>query len=105
MQQYTCPFCGLRDEREFFFAGEAGAARPDTTGPVSDAEWAEYVHMRRNALGRAREVWMHLTCGELFVMERDTLSARVLRCVALRAEPGSGEGAGSAEASGGEGAP
>ncbi len=108
MQVYTCPFCGLRDEREFFFAGEAGAARPDTTGPVSDAEWAEYVRMRRNALGRAREVWMHLTCGELFVMERDTLSARVLGSVALRRAPGGREGAdgaGSVDGPDGEGAP
>ena len=84
MQVFTCPFCGPRDEREFHFAGEAGALRPDTTGPVSDADWAEYVYMHRNDKGVAREVWMHLTCQEMFVMHRDTVSMEVLETIALR---------------------
>ena len=84
MQIFTCPFCGPRDEREFHFAGEAGKRRPDTTGPISDADWASYVHTQRNDMGRAREVWRHLTCHELFIMERDTVSMDVLATIPLR---------------------
>lgn len=84
MQIFPCPFCGPRDEREFHFAAEAGKTRPDTTEPVSDADWATYLLARRNEKGRVREVWMHLTCNELFVMERDSVTMAVLGTTALR---------------------
>ncbi len=84
MQIFTCPFCGPRDEREFHFAGEAGKTRPDTTAPVSDADWAAYLFTQRNDMGPAREVWRHLPCQELFIMERDSLSMEVLATIALR---------------------
>ena len=84
MQIFTCPFCGPRDEREFHFAGEAGKSRPDTTAPVDAAAWASYLFTQRNDMGRAREVWRHLTCHELFIMERDTVSMEVLATIPLR---------------------
>lgn len=84
MQRFTCPFCGPRDEREFHFAGEAGKTRPDTSKPVSDADWAAYLFSRRNDKGRATEVWMHVTCRELFVMQRDTVTMEVLDTTPLR---------------------
>jgi heterotetrameric sarcosine oxidase delta subunit len=84
MQLFPCPFCGLRDEREFHFAAEAGKTRPDTTKDVSDAEWARYLHAIRNEKGRVREVWMHLTCSELFVMERDSVTMEVISSSPLR---------------------
>lgn len=84
MQRFTCPFCGLRDETEFHYVAEAGKLRPDTTKTVSDADWALYLYAQRNARGPAREVWMHLTCAELFVMERDTETAEVHSLIPLR---------------------
>ncbi len=84
MQIFTCPFCGPRDEREFHFVGEAGKTRPDTTRPISDADWAGYLFTARNDIGPAREVWRHVTCHEVFVMERDTLTMEVLNTVPLR---------------------
>jgi sarcosine oxidase subunit delta len=84
MQLFDCPFCGPRDEREFHFAGEAGKLRPDTTGPVSDEDWAAYLFSRRNDRGAATEVWMHLTCREVFVMRRDTVTMEVRETSALR---------------------
>lgn len=97
MQLFPCPFCGLRDEREFHFAAEAGKVRPDTKGPdtqgpVSDADWAAYLYDQQNPKGRVREVWMHLTCREVFVMERDSVTMEVLGSTALRKTPNS-EGA------------
>lgn len=78
MQQFPCPFCGLRDEREFHFAGEAGKIRPDTTQDISDADWADYLFFCANAQGRSREIWVHTTCQEYFIMERDTVTMEVL---------------------------
>ncbi len=84
MQVFTCPFCGPRDEREFHFAAEAGKTRPDTTKPVSDADWAAYLHSRRNVKGAAEEIWLHLPCNELFLMRRNTVTMDVLETRALR---------------------
>ncbi|MCK0151386.1 sarcosine oxidase subunit delta [Marivita sp. S6314] len=86
MQIFTCPFCGPRDEREFHFVAEQGKVRPDTTQSVSDADWAAYLHTQRNEKGRVREVWMHTTCDEVFVMERHSVSMEVLATTALRKE-------------------
>ncbi len=84
MQRFTCPFCGLRDETEFHYVAEAGKVRPDTTKTVSNADWAHYLYAQGNNRGPAREVWMHLTCAELFVMERDTATAGVRGVTPLR---------------------
>ena len=84
MQIFPCPFCGPRNETEFHFAGELGKVRPDTTQEVQDRDWATYLHAQRNEKGPVREVWMHLTCSELFVMERDSVTMDVLGSRALR---------------------
>lgn len=86
MQLFPCPFCGLRDEREFLFLAEAGKVRPDTTQNISDEDWARYLHAIRNDKGAVREVWMHLTCGEVFVLERDSVTMEVVRAIPLRKE-------------------
>ena len=84
MQIFTCPFCGPRDEREFHFIAEAGKTRPDTLTQISDDDWAAYLHIHRNEKGQVREVWMHTTCGELFILERDSVTMEVLGSTALR---------------------
>ena len=48
MHLFPCPFCGLRDEREFLFIAEAGKVRPDTTQKITDEDWARYLHTIRN---------------------------------------------------------
>ena len=78
MQQFPCPFCGLRNETEFSFAVEAGHPRPEPAKQVSDADWARYLYLHNAAKGAASEIWIHLTCGEYFVMERDTVTRKVL---------------------------
>ena len=84
MQRFPCPFCGLRDEREFHFAAEAGKVRPDTAEDVSPEDWATYLHMHRNDKGKVREVWVHTTCAEVFIMERDSVTMEVLGTEAIR---------------------
>jgi sarcosine oxidase, subunit delta len=71
MQIFPCPFCGPRDEIEFHYVGEP-KARPEPAGSISDAAWAEYLWFNANPKGVGREIWLHLTCMEMFVMTRDT---------------------------------
>jgi heterotetrameric sarcosine oxidase delta subunit len=84
MQQFPCPFCGLRDEHEFHFAAEAGKTRPDTTQPVSAADWAAYLYNCQNPKGETREVWIHTPCAEVFILKRDTVTMAVLGSEQLR---------------------
>lgn len=84
MQQFPCPFCGLRDEREFHYAGEAGNTRPDTLAEISDEEWENYLFNYDNPKGTTREVWVHTPCQEYFVLERDTVTMEVASSASLR---------------------
>ena len=86
MQKFPCPFCGLRDEREFRFAAEAGKRRPDTTRDISAHDWSDHLHVVRNPLGATREIWVHMPCQEYFVMARDTAAMTVLDVEPLRKE-------------------
>jgi sarcosine oxidase, subunit delta len=82
MQIFTCPFCGPRAENEFHYGGEASNLRPDG-GDVPAERWAAYLFMRSNPKGATQEVWLHMTCGEFFVMERDSVSHKVFAVTAL----------------------
>lgn len=73
-----CPFCGERDESEFSYAGEAHINRPLETEKLSDAEWADYLFMRKNPKGAHREQWLHAAgCRRYFNAERDTVSYQI----------------------------
>ncbi|MDD9729050.1 sarcosine oxidase subunit delta [Mameliella sp. AT18] len=73
----TCPICGDRDRREFYYQGDAAMlARPDPTAPVQD--WADWLHLRDNPAGRTRELWYHeVGCTSWLVVERDTVTHEV----------------------------
>lgn len=72
----TCPICGARDRREFYYEGEA-VVRP---APDAGAEaWDEYLHLRDNPAGVRRELWQHEAgCGAWLVVERNTSTHEVL---------------------------
>jgi sarcosine oxidase subunit delta len=82
MQLFPCPFCGPRSESEFHFIGDDRNTRPDGVSASADA-WSSYLNFRNNTKGQAMEVWMHLICGELFRMDRDTVSHAVASSAAL----------------------
>jgi heterotetrameric sarcosine oxidase delta subunit len=74
-----CPWCGLREEAEFTYGGEALIARPRDPAATSDAEWADYLFMRTNARGPHREQWCHAAgCRRWFIVERDTVTYAIL---------------------------
>lgn len=81
MQLIPCPWCGPRDEPEFGYGGEP-ATRPIPAASVGDAAWSDYLHVRSNLKGRARELWCHTAgCGQWFLMERDTATHEIFATV------------------------
>lgn len=68
-----CPWCGPRDESEFVCGGESKLVRPNLD--CSDAEWAEYLFVRKNPRGRTEDRWRHaFGCGQWMDVMRDTVS-------------------------------
>lgn len=74
----TCPYCGERAETEFSYGGEARISRPKDPDSLSDAEWADYLFMRKNPRGTHHELWNHAAgCRRWFELERDTVSYKI----------------------------
>lgn len=63
-----CPWCGLRDEREFDFGG-SDVKFPDIGSPqvTSTEAWNEAVHIRENTKGDSRELWYHRSGCERWI--------------------------------------
>ena len=77
MLQIHCPWCGTRAETEFTCGGEGGIVRPTVTETMTDAQWGDYVFMRKNPKGVHHEQWRHSSgCGRWFNALRDTVSYR-----------------------------
>jgi sarcosine oxidase subunit delta len=74
-----CPFCGLRDVREFTYLGDATLRRPDPAAEGAMAAFHDYVYLRDNPAGAHREYWHHgLGCRSWLVVTRDTRTHAVL---------------------------
>ncbi|MFZ5750851.1 MAG: sarcosine oxidase subunit delta [Pseudomonadota bacterium] len=73
----TCPLCGERDRREFYYYGAADYAdRPAAEAPP--AAWDDYLHNRDNPAGITRDLWYHEAgCGAWLEVTRDTISHRI----------------------------
>jgi sarcosine oxidase subunit delta len=76
MFMFHCPHCNeVREEEEFSYAGEAYIARPVAPDTSSDAEWGDYVFMRKNPKGWHWEQWLHAAgCRKVMVVKRHTLT-------------------------------
>lgn len=73
-----CPWCGLREQTEFSYHGEAHITRPSVPADISDREWADFLFFRKNPKGTHYERWMHaFGCRRYFNMARDTVSGAV----------------------------
>ena len=78
MLRIPCPNCGLRDQDEFRFGGEAPVVRPENPQRASDEEWAGYLFYRNNAKGPQLERWLHaFGCGEWFLVTRNTVTHEI----------------------------
>jgi heterotetrameric sarcosine oxidase delta subunit len=79
MLQLECPWCGLRDETEYHYGGQAHVPYPEDPTALTDQEWAEYLFFRDNPKGPFAERWVHSTgCRRWFNVVRDTRTYEVL---------------------------
>ncbi len=77
MMRINCPNCGLRDEREFVYGGEAHVERPQLD--CGDETWETYLFMRANTKGEHAERWVHeFGCRVWFNVVRHTVTHDVL---------------------------
>ncbi len=83
-----CPWCGPRDEAEFSHGGEAHIVRPDDPAALTDAEWGEYLFMRKNLRGPHSERWVHSAgCRRWFNVRRDTITDKIIAVYKVGEEP------------------
>ena len=70
----TCPLCGERDRREFYYYGsEAYLNRP--APDAAPEAWDDMLHLRTNPAGVTRDLWYHETgCGSWLQVTRDTVT-------------------------------
>lgn len=74
----TCPHCGERDRREFYYVGDALAInRP---APDAGAEaWNDYIHNRDNPAGVTKDLWYHESgCSAWIVVTRNTVTHEII---------------------------
>lgn len=83
-----CPYCGVREQSEFAYHGEAHIVRPADPAACGDAEWGEYLFFRDNPKGWHRERWAHAHgCRKWFIVLRDTATDRIHSSYEVFAEP------------------
>ncbi len=76
MLRIPCPWCGLRDESEFRYRGDAGRRRP--AGEAGADAFTAYVYERDNPRGWHSEWWLHVAgCRRLLRVVRHTLTHEI----------------------------
>jgi sarcosine oxidase subunit delta len=74
----TCPVCGPRDRREFYYAG----TEDYLNRPAADAEpqaWDDMLHLRTNPAGVTRDLWYHETgCASWLLVTRSTVTHEII---------------------------
>ncbi len=76
MLRIPCPWCGLRDEHEFAYGGDATVVRPkDSARPKV---WYDAVYTRANPCGEHTEYWQHIQgCRAWIRVVRDTRTNKI----------------------------
>ena len=75
MLRIPCPWCGVRDETEFRYRGDASRSRPAADAGV--AAFHAYVYERANEFGWHVEWWLHVGgCRRLLKVVRHTREPR-----------------------------
>jgi heterotetrameric sarcosine oxidase delta subunit len=76
MLRIECPWCGVRNEDEFAYGGDATVERP--AEDASNEEWSRFVHMRNNPAGDHTEHWQHLNgCRAWITVVRNTVTHKI----------------------------
>jgi len=81
MLRIACPHCGVRDEFEFRYRGDASVLRP--SGEAGAEAFHAYVYDRANPAGWHLEWWQHVAgCRQVLKVVRHTVS-HVIHAVGL----------------------
>jgi heterotetrameric sarcosine oxidase delta subunit len=73
MLRLTCPNCGIRDEIEFRYRGDATVTRPSADASVEAV--SAYVYERANPAGWHTEWWQHVGgCRQVLKVVRHTVT-------------------------------
>ncbi|MGB1390858.1 MAG: sarcosine oxidase subunit delta [Paracoccaceae bacterium] len=83
MIKIDCPILGLRPETEFTYGGDATVKRPAMSEGSMEA-WLDYVFYRDNPRGTHKEYWQHIQVRHWLIVERDTLTHKVLGATLAR---------------------
>ncbi len=76
MHQIHCPWCGVRDETEFRYQGDASIKIPSLE--ASEAATFDYVYVRDNPRGWHTEWWHHVGgCRSWVKVVRNTATHEV----------------------------
>ena len=76
MLRISCPWCGVRDESEFRYRGDATRERP--AGDAGIDAFNAYVYERDNPRGWQSEWWLHVAgCRRLLKVVRHTLTHEI----------------------------
>jgi len=74
----SCPICGDRDRREFYYKGDASLLSRPARDAAPEA-WDDYLHNRDNPAGVTRDLWCHEAgCGAWIVVTRNTITHEIL---------------------------
>lgn len=76
MHQIKCPHCGVRDEAEFTYRGDASVQRP---APDASADaFSDFVYTRANPKGWHVEWWHHAGgCRQWIKVVRHTVTHEI----------------------------
>lgn len=86
MLRIPCPWCGLRDETEFRYRGDATRTRPAAEAPAE--AFTPYVYLRDNPRGWHIEWWLHVGgCRRLLKVVRHTLSHEIRTVTGAQEHP------------------
>ena len=81
MLRIPCPHCGVRDEFEFRYRGDASVRRPE--GEAGPEAFHAYVYERTNPAGWHLEWWQHAAgCRQVLKVLRHTVTHEI-RAVGL----------------------
>lgn len=76
MHRIDCPWCGVRDEAEFQYRGDA-SVDPASIGTDADTAYRA-VYLRRNPMGWHLEWWHHVSgCRRFVKVLRHTASHEI----------------------------
>ena len=76
MLRIECPWCGVRNEDEFSYGGDAIVERPAEDASIE--EWSGYVHTRNNPAGKHTEHWQHVNgCRAWVTVVRNTVTHEI----------------------------